>query len=218
MQAVAFNAKKSFIRRRVAIDFRNSFNSMISLLILPYVFLGCSDQDLKHIFYPAKELKELKHEVDTLKAKITSIENYNKHLTSELYPLKWKVNKYESCYLDPTSKSYQRLDTNTGTFLVSLQDVKPYAGGYKLNIHIGNPYVAGFVGYKLIIKWGKEINYENYDEWQKSIRSREVSITETLDPASWNKVELAISPATREELGYLELSMTTDIVSLMKKK
>jgi hypothetical protein len=196
----------------------NSFNSMILLLILPYVFLGCSDQNFKQFFYPTKELKELKHEIDILKAKIETIKKYNEFLASEIYPLKWKVDKYESCHLDPTSKSYQRLDTNTGTFLVSLQDVKPYAGGYKLVLHIGNPYIAQFKGFKLAIKWGKEINYIKYEDWQKSLRQREVSFTETLLPGTWNKVELAISPATKEETGYLELSMVTDLISLMGKK
>jgi hypothetical protein len=197
---------------------RKNISLMKILLILSFAFLGCSDQDLR-IFSSTKEVKELKQEVDRLKSKIVGLENSNKYLGQEIWLLKFKVGKYESCYLDQKSKSYQRLDTNTGTFLISLEDVIQDTEGCKLIMNIGNPYVAQFVGFKLLIKWGKRIskenNYADFEEWQKSISEKEVSFSETLLPASWNKVELTISPAIKEEIGYLELSMTTDVISLI---
>lgn len=57
-----------------------------------------------------------------------------------------------------------------------------------------------------------------YNKWKKSLSEKKVSFAENLKPASWNKIELIISPAKAEQIGYLELSMDTDGVILLEKK
>jgi hypothetical protein len=66
------------------------------------------------------------------------------------------------------------------------------------------------------VKWGKEWepSKNNLDEWEKCLQEKEFSFPDILNPASWNDVELIISPASPEQLGYFKLSMDTDNISL----
>jgi CRP-like cAMP-binding protein len=42
--------------------------------------------------------------------------------------------------------------------------------------------------------------------WEKSLKDKTESFSDTLYPGYWNKVELVISPAKEDELGHLKLS------------
>jgi len=68
------------------------------------------------------------------------------------------------------------------------------------------------------VRWGKDWQTikEPIAEWKKSLQEKEFSFPDTLNPGSWNDVELIISPATAEQLGYFGLSMDTDTISLNK--
>jgi hypothetical protein len=64
-------------------------------------------------------------------------------------------------------------------------------------------------------KWGKSFDsLKDYSEWEKSQQERKFSYTESLYPSSWNTVYLLLTPAQREELGYIEVSLDTNVVSL----
>jgi hypothetical protein len=53
-----------------------------------------------------------------------------------------------------------------------------------------------------------------YLQWQTSLQEKEISITNILQPSSWNQVSFVLSPAKPDEFGHLELSMETSEVSL----
>jgi len=62
-------------------------------------------------------------------------------------------------------------------------------------------------------------NYSHYteasfSEWQQGIQEKEVSLTDILDAGTWNNVELILTPASPEQLGFVTLSMGTDTVRL----
>jgi len=61
-----------------------------------------------------------------------------------------------------------------------------------------------------------DLMQSDYEAWEKSIREKETSFAETLNPGRWNKVELVISPAKADEIEYLELSMRTDVIGLTR--
>lgn len=130
--------------------------------------------------------------------------------------------EHESIVIDTSTKEYQRVDTSTGIFLISFEDARPCLDGYKLILNIGNPSLVIYKGFTLTVKWGKKFNDKlprqgkEYDEWEKSLQEKEMSFTEELKPGYWNRIELIISPAKLEQLGYLELSMDTNSLSLLK--
>jgi outer membrane murein-binding lipoprotein Lpp len=55
-----------------------------------------------------------------------------------------KGNIHRTVFLDATAKGFERIDTDTGSFFISVEDVQPYLDGYKLRLKIGNPSSATF--------------------------------------------------------------------------
>jgi hypothetical protein len=105
-----------------------------------------------------------------------------------------------------------------GTFLVSIKNVTPFVDGFRVTCYFGNPTSAAFRGFELHAKWGPRRNSDRkgfkWDEWFASLRETDLTLTDTLSPGAWNPVTFALSPAKADEFGYLELSMTTDQISL----
>ena len=83
--------------------------------------------------------------------------------------------------LNLAERSYQRLDTDNGLFLISVQEATPYLNGYKVRLHIGNPSYATYSGFTAKAKWGKICGAATYseasfNEWQKSLQERELRL------------------------------------------
>lgn len=111
------------------------------------------------------------------------------------------------------------MDTDNGFFLVSVEEAAPYLSGYKIHLTIGNPSNATYRNYKLKIKWSKQYDWAkytqaSYDEWNKAIQEKEISYPESLEPGTWNGVDVILAPVTADQLGYMTLSMEASTVSL----
>lgn len=131
--------------------------------------------------------------------------------------LNGKQDKNDEVLLHPSSRDFQRLDTNLGSFLVSIKDVSPYLNGYKIILNIGNPSAADFADATIHLKWGKPYNAKlSMDVWENSLRSQDTKLTTNLSSATWNTVEIILAPASPDELQYLRLSMDTPSVILRK--
>lgn len=122
--------------------------------------------------------------------------------------------------LDPASKAYGRLDTATGFFLVSCQDVQPYLDGYKVILHIGNPLGVRFVGFKITARWGprytgEDNDYESYAKWMGGLKARDFAFADVLEAGRWNEVELVLTQTTAQQVGYIQVSLDTNTVSLL---
>lgn len=192
-----------------------------TLLILIIFAFGCSEYKIPQI---EKDLNSTKEELIKMKQEIDNIKKGMGNLWKKVYGLEDVSNKYKKVTLDPVTKAFQRIDTTSGFFLISLQDLKPYGNGYKLILHIGNPSTANYKGFKIKIRWAKNFDFSEmkdwseYESWNESIKEKEVSFTDILYPACWNRVELIVSPAKSDEIGFLELSMETDLVSLIRRE
>lgn len=156
-----------------------------------------------------KDFVDLRKEVETLKAKLEFDE----------YLLSMKQVKTDSISLDLTQRSYQRLDTDTGFFLVSVEEALPYLNGYKIRLSVGNPSNATYKDYKLTVKWNKAYDWgkysqASYEEWNKAVQEKEISFPDSLQPGAWNSVDLILAPVSPDQLGYLTLSMSTSTLSL----
>ncbi|HLX94547.1 MAG TPA: hypothetical protein VKU37_02260 [Verrucomicrobiae bacterium] len=122
--------------------------------------------------------------------------------------------------LDPTSKSYQPIDTSLMPLLVSVEDLTPYLDGYKVKIQIGNPYSMEFNGLHISCKWGIPLKYNsntvttNYTEYVSSQKTKEYDQPEALYSGQWNTVELTIIPATAEEIQNVTISIAPNQIIL----
>lgn len=171
-----------------------------------------------------RKIGELQQQVAELKQALARLDSNLDGLWREVLEANAKLDAYRAVQLDLASPhKFQRIDSGTGSFLLSVDDAIAYLDGYKIRLNIGNPSAAKYDGFKLKVRWSKGYDYSNfksvsYLQWQKAIREKEVSFTETLQPGTWNRVEMILSPAGADELGYLEVSLDTDTVSLIKPK
>jgi len=122
--------------------------------------------------------------------------------------------------LDTTQKSYGKVDTSNGFFLVSCQNTEPYLDGQKLTLNIGNPLNAGFSGFKVNVRWGprysgKKEDVEAYVNWQRSLKYKEFTFPDILEAGRWNKVEIVLADTSPASVSYLEVGLVTDSLSLL---
>ena len=163
-----------------------------------------------------KQLVDLRAQVATLEQKVTSLEA---RVELQQYMINSKQDRQNSIPLNLAEHTFQRLDTDSGFFLVSVAEVVPYLNGYKIRLKIGNPSAAAYSGVKLMVKWSTaydsaKYTEASYNEWKKGLQEKEMSLVDTLEAGRWNSVELILAPATTEQLGVVTLSMSTDTLSL----
>jgi hypothetical protein len=166
-----------------------------------------------------KQVGTLESEVKSLQVKLNTLES---QLAFDEYLLGTKQVQHDHITLNLAERTYQRLDTDNGFFLISVREATPYLNGYKIHLHIGNPSFATYAGFTVKTKWGKVYNWTTYseasfNEWQKSLQEKEVSFPDALDAGAWNNVEVILAPATADQLGYIELSLSTDTVKLTSR-
>jgi hypothetical protein len=185
--------------------------TMVTLLIC----LGCADT----------KTGPQEQKIGALENQVNAIQKELKDMRLQLLRLSVKGDMYKSISIDTSDKGFQRLDTSLGSFLVSVNDVKPYSNGYKLVLNVGNPYSASFKGITIKAKWGpafdskvSESDEKYYENWQKSFREKEETMTDELKPGTWNVLTLILSPAKAEDLGLIELSMSVSQTSLMARR
>lgn len=108
--------------------------------------------------------------------------------------------------LRPSSDGYGVSRTDHGDLFISLVDVKKFADGHKVTINIGNPNFAIFPDVNLKVRYNKsDKNISNWIEWWDTVQSTEHKIKENLNPGTWNKVEIILSPSTEEQTGWIEI-------------
>lgn len=111
----------------------------------------------------------------------------------------------------PANREFQVIHTDIGVFMVSLVDVTPYANGYKVRFHLGNPSYVDYEGVELELKWGPArpadgFKTVSYADWQKRFKTGKQSITKRIRQGSWNPVEVTLIPATVEDIGHIEVT------------
>ena len=168
----------------------------------------------------AGRLRQIDARLDALEQRTDSALDQISQLQKDTSDLKTSTaaNRYETAWLDPSDKGYQRLDTTTGSFVVELEDVKPYADGCRVTLQVGNLSSVAYDGFEMHVKWGRRLDLEHYLQWSDSLREKNVSFTDTLLPGTWNPVVLKLSPAKVEEFGHMEISMETNQIRLLRRK
>lgn len=166
-----------------------------------------------------REILELRGQIAALEKKVEELEG---RMNVAYILLKDKQDRTDSVTLDLTETTYQRLDTDNGFFLISSEQAVPYLNGYKIPLKIGNPLSVAFSGFKAKVRWAKAYDYkqytpESYEAWQKSIQEKEILFTDVVEKGTWNKVEMILSPATAEQLGFVTLSLSTNTVRMYEK-
>jgi len=162
--------------------------------------------------------------INYLNTELPRQQNATSNLAWQFLLLKLKSTDNSEALFDASESSgFSRVDSTSGFFLVSLKNVEPYLDGYKLTLNVGNPLSATYESLKFNVIWGKKLNSADsltdanaYSKWEKTLRNKEVTIADKLQPGAWNKVTLVLSPAKSDELGHIKIRLNAGQVSLRK--
>lgn len=156
-----------------------------------------------------------------------SINNYTKNLENGLNTYSERLQKNlesqltglssKTIELDLRSQAYQKIETTTGMFLISVQDMEEIAGGYRLHLRIGNPNYADFRDFTLRLVWGSQWSPNSkltFDHWRDTLRGAQYSFKGKLERGKWNEIEVDLIPATKEELAYVECELGIGAIEL----
>lgn len=141
-----------------------------------------------------------------------SLTEYSQRLQENLDE---RVQKIENriVVLDPFSRGFQRLDTNAGVFLLSVEKVEKIETGTRVHLNIGNLNAADYKDFTLRLVWGPAQNAKNYEQWRSALTGAEFSFQGALKRGEWNKAAVDLSG----NIEYLECSMSIESVELSTK-
>ena len=161
-------------------------------------------------------------------AKLEELEKKVSELEWDLIMAKTRSEKYTSASFDPAEgKEYQRLDTSSGTLLVSFLDAKTHLDGVKVKLNIGNLQYADYRGFELMIEYGKrypkyikdqpEQNKKNRLEYEASKRKKEEKFTQVLKSGSWNTIEIFLPDVKPSDFGNLQVKINLNTIALFQR-
>lgn len=183
-------------------------------------------------------LSSLENKSDLINQSLTSsFSNLNASVNLDIANLKQSVYGQKSAILDPSDKGYSYINTDKGVFLFTIDGADTFLDGHKIILRIGNPMNMTFSGFKLRVVYGRrppempstDIS-KTYDEnratsqkwwedrraWAKTVRTKDITFTDTLESGAWNKVNFILPDTKPEDVAYIDVSIFTDQVSLRK--
>ncbi len=126
-----------------------------------------------------------------------------------------------SIVLDTSGKTFQRLDTDSGMFLISIEKMERIENGVRIHMNIGNINFADFANYKIKLIWGKkwtggEVG-DSYAVWRDGLTGAEFHFQGALIKGVWNPVNLDLVSANLSQIEYTECGMSVSTVILEHK-
>jgi hypothetical protein len=172
---------------------------------------------------PDPRVAELEKQVATLRDSLEEVKLTASVLESTVNTLPESIRNTlhpASASFDPAKKEFQPVHSGDyGVFLVSLENIQPYANGYRVTFNLGNPMQVSFNGVEMKLRWGptRPENWKEWAEWSKKLQELTQSVPNTLRPGSWNPVTVVIAPATAEQIGVIEVTeISTKTVALTR--
>ncbi len=160
--------------------------------------------------------EELPAQIDYLGQRVSALEEYVTELPDGL-ETQMKFYTREIIKLSFSSKNYQAISTNSGTFLVAVDELKRGQDGYSLMVKVGNMSDANFQGFAIRLRWGAAWDAkgkDSYAQWRKTLTQSEFKFNGKLERGVWTPIELVLGPLIKEQLGHLEMEMDVNSVEL----
>jgi hypothetical protein len=186
------------------------YRFFISLIIFSLIFLSgftSSDQIV---------INQLSEKITKLESDVAELREQNGQLLVDIVDLKFSMNKYQKIYLgvDSINKGYNRVDTTEGMFFVVYTNALKINNGYKLSFSVGNPQFCTYKDAVIRITHGEKIKEDqSYSDWRKTLKTKEIKITQDLLPGTWNNVDITVTPSGNNEVDYFEFELITNTVS-----
>lgn len=146
-----------------------------------------------------------------------SLQNYSKNLQQKVNSQIKTLNR-KQIVIDPNSPAFQSVESNAGTFLVSVDRVERLPSGvFRLYLNLGNYNFADYKGFIVKLVWGPKF-YPGYgskiEEWRDTLNGTEYTFDGTLYKGVWNQVEVDINAENSGDLAHIEFEITVLSVEL----
>lgn len=185
----------------------------IVISIFFITLIGCKDSTLENSNSELiNKVSELENRLSVNEAELFEIKNQVSDVSvNEL------IRKYEKIvFLKVGTKEFLPITTDVGVITVNLSNIEPYANGSKVSIVFGNPLSATISNVKFTVDYGS-LDKDGL-VIHKTEKFKEISLTEPLNAASWNKTELLLESLPVNELGYVRIhDLTVSNISLYAK-
>jgi hypothetical protein len=198
--------------RRLAFGLTRMLCAHHAPVLIGLLFLACTDSratdHAAQVTSLVKQVKELSEKLEALRGRVVS---------NELDIILLKPE--ESVQIGPESTGFQRLDTGTGVFFVSVKNLKAYGDGYRMTLSIGNPQAIAYPDPVIKVSWGRRYDSKrdsDYQAWKAKLPSVQKSVLKSIKSASWNPIDVVIAPATPEETGVILVEVTTPRVEMSR--
>ncbi len=152
-------------------------------------------------------------QVKSLEDKVAALEAANADLKRTTDTMRFSIEALQDdklfrdlgdvAYLTPGSDGYATLQTDVGRLTVSLENIQPYANGTRVTLRFGNLTSARINGLKAKVEWGPVD--EKGTPKNEVARSREVSLTQSLDAGAWTNSQVVLEAVPPTELGFVRL-------------
>jgi hypothetical protein len=151
------------------------------------------------------QIANLEKQVDELKSTMTILE----------YMISAKaVSKREVSFDTGKTGTYQRIDTDAGSFLISLDTVAEYLDGYKATFQITPMSPITYRGFVLTAvtsrRFEPKMSFADYKATQKT---KEQTFSQSLLPGRWNSVEVLLPGVKATDIGEINIEMSVSTVT-----
>ena len=182
------------------------------LAVSPVLAQEDADQRISAMEARVKALEEYVEKLNT------NLETFSKELLNQI-DIKVKSGNDKVVAINPVSKTFTKVETNSGMFLIAVNKFQRMEEGYRLLLNIGNPNAAQYSGMRFKLHWGKKWDADSiikYEDWRASLMNGEYTYGGELSPGEWSEVTIDLTPAGANQLEYIELEMEVDSVQLQK--
>ena len=187
--------------------------NVLVLILLAICLSACTPPSSPSAPPAEPKADALTERVATLEKKLEGIQKTASQSAVEIYQLQ---NRYQDAELDPSDPKFQRIDTDVGSFAVSVADITSFGDGVKLKIKLGNLSSADISGVTLHLTYGPRRDAEASMAWANKLKGKDADLTESLQAGSWNPVSIVLPGIDPKEFGYLSVSMGAKTIALRK--
>jgi archaellum component FlaC len=171
------------------------------------------------------DLTTLKEKVDSISVKVDSISKDINSISTKVDSMSNEYNKvaYRVTALEPSdvllsteNEGYAVANTKFGPFIITKRGTSQYDDGFKIKLGIGNFTNATFKGARLNVTWGVLSGKDKKIKWINK-QSKEFDITDELSSGAYTNVEIALTPASAEEIKTIQVGIELSQVYLKTK-
>jgi hypothetical protein len=186
--------------QRILLSDRATVDALRAAVItaLCVLLLGCSDAG---IVAAQPNQVEVVDSHDECTKKLAELESKVRALElKQAFEERWE----KAALLTPSDEGYSTIRTDLGILTVSLDDVNAYANGSRVTLKFGNLTSATIDKVRMKVEWG---GTDEAGVPQTEIaKSREVTLSNPLQPASWNKATVVLDGTPPTALGFVRVS------------